>query len=334
MGSTKQYFTSKKAGGMIAFNNGTRTKSLLSEGGFENLVTRSSPQLNNLWRSSGDTNPRYATTGFIPKDRGREETMALLRTGTSESLSMLLKERDQASKQVKKGPQTKGTEAVQRILQQPSRKSVEHLHQAKQQAEAENRYGASGVVAYNFSKTLGWNQAWEARLPGLQLRSETRMGEIRNMSTSIPAIPLTPIDWIMLPETVVVQGPTVQQVSSFGSGYEQQEQPDRPWSPVSEPGGWRDGEGIDIADLRQDPMTPEIVLRDTEEGRVFEEDEQYQDHFDPFDICDVPDTPFWGKATAIRITTCSTQILKDLVWRPPGLDEMENFNPEMARDHF
>ncbi|KAI0456682.1 hypothetical protein F5B21DRAFT_467519 [Xylaria acuta] len=86
------------------------------------------------------------------------------------------------------------------------------------------RYGAPGVVIYNFSKSRGWNRA--SRIPSLQLRDP---------DVSVPAVPLSPINWLVLPNLKPPQ--------TSGCGYkdESREQWARS-SPVSEPGGWRDTE--------------------------------------------------------------------------------------------
>ncbi|KAI1177492.1 hypothetical protein F4777DRAFT_587298 [Nemania sp. FL0916] len=197
-----------------------------------------------------DHSPRNdATTAFTPKDRGREETIAWLATGSPEHLVSLHAEQERATKNLQQ-PMTQGTKEVQLILDQPSRQSIEQLHNVKGRAEMAVRYGAPGIVAYNFSKSLNWNKAFASRVPSLQLRTLATVGRgTKAASEAASLVPFSPIDWLVLPEAPTAQSPRQRRRSSFG-GYETEceEQPTRSLSPISEPGGWRDIGEIDIAD--------------------------------------------------------------------------------------
>ncbi|KAI0009756.1 hypothetical protein F4779DRAFT_352499 [Xylariaceae sp. FL0662B] len=167
-----------------------------------------------------------ATTTFTPEGRGKEAILAWLDTGESEALVHLLQERDLAERQVRRGPRTKGTREVQDVLRKPSIKTLEYFHRVRRQAELTIRYGVPGAVAYNFSKSLGWNKIAASRLPPLQLRSFGAMMKehagLFGDSPRIPPIPSTPIDWLDLgtPGTSCHNGQFL--------------------SPISEVGGWRD----------------------------------------------------------------------------------------------
>ncbi|GAW21665.1 hypothetical protein ANO14919_111880 [Xylariales sp. No.14919] len=235
MQSIKKIFTSNKKKSKSKFRQDPQVSSPV-EGSFETLTSERS--LTNVYPSqlpSGDSHVGQATIDFIPQARGREETIAWLNT-------------DQAAKQIRRGPRTEATKEVQLILESPSCKTVEEFHHIRQQSEIAVRYGAPGVFVYNFSKSLGWNQASGSRLPSLQLRGfETRMKEIRNAYSSIPAVPFSPINWLALPKsTGAQQSEARRQLSNYGHEYELQEQEVWASSPISEPGGWRDSEQIDI----------------------------------------------------------------------------------------
>ncbi|KAI8632026.1 hypothetical protein F5Y19DRAFT_422885 [Xylariaceae sp. FL1651] len=202
--------------------------------------TAIAPLSSSRQRKKGDNQFGFTTTTFMPQERGRDATIALLNTGTPESLAKLLTERDHAAKQVRRGPKTKGTTEVQLILRKPSCKAVEKLYRVRQQAEVAVRYSAPAVVAYNFSRSLRWNQKSALKLPSLQLRAfgPAMMREIRTASAKIPAaVPFAPIDWLVLPTpTAATQGYVCEEDEES-----QPQPPARCWSPVSEPGGWRDG---------------------------------------------------------------------------------------------
>jgi hypothetical protein len=191
------------------------------------------PSSSHHHQENGNSRLRVATSIVAPQDRGREETMAWLKSGTSESLVTLLTDRDRAAKQARHGPKTKGTEEVQLILSKPSSKTVEQLHHVRRQAEVVAGYGAAGVVAYNFSKSLGWNQALASKIPALRLRNfGPSMKEIRTVSTScIPPVPFTPVDWLVLPTSTST-------MTQEPKSRKERKEPARSLSPISELGGW------------------------------------------------------------------------------------------------
>ncbi|KAI0017250.1 hypothetical protein F4780DRAFT_614157 [Xylariomycetidae sp. FL0641] len=140
------------------------------------------------------------TPAFIPRDRGRQETLAWMNSGTFDNLNPILKVRDRAARQVRRGPKTKGTSQVQRILRRPTRETVEQLHRVCRQAEMTVRYGRPAAAAYNFSFPLSWNQATGPRLPPLRLRNfGDSMGRGNQRASQTPAVPFKPIDWLILP---------------------------------------------------------------------------------------------------------------------------------------
>ncbi|KAI3329282.1 hypothetical protein HD806DRAFT_279377 [Xylariaceae sp. AK1471] len=318
MESIKRFFSPKKSKSKSKSKKRPRISSPVN-GSFEKLTPDSGPQAVYSPRLSSRRNNHVsrATTTFTPEDRGRAETIAWLNTGTSQSLATLLTERDQAAKQIRRGPKTKGTKEVQLILHKPSRKAVEQLHRVRRQAEMVVRYGAPGIVAYNFSKSLGWNQASASKLPPLQLRDfGTRMREIGTVSARLPAVPFTPITWLVLPTPTAAQGPKLQrQALSCEVGDEQQEEPARSWSPVSEPGGWRDSEKMDIADSRLD-LTQEVPVGEIEGlfvvGEEEEEEEEGEGEYDPYDVNVVPVTPFESEATAIKVASVSSRQIRQV----------------------
>ncbi|KAI8954200.1 hypothetical protein F4801DRAFT_596246 [Xylaria longipes] len=284
----------------------TRYKKQISspvEGTFQRLSPKSdsiaaySPQLSSHHQYCSDSHIGHETIAFVPQDRGREETIAWLDAGTSESLVALLTERDQAARQVRRGPKTKGTREVQLILNKPSRKTVEKLHRVRRQAEMALRYGTPGVVMYKFSKSLGWNRASGSRVPSLQLRGPR---------VRVPAVPPSPINWLVLPTL------KTPQISECGYKDEAREQWARSSSPVSEPGGWRDTEQMDTPNPRPDltHVTPSGGgERDFVPGE--EEHEEDEGAYDPYNTNDVPSTPSESCATAIKvIPVCSQHIRK------------------------
>ncbi|KAI1382202.1 hypothetical protein F4677DRAFT_458437 [Hypoxylon crocopeplum] len=169
------------------------------------------------------------TMDFIPRSRGRKETLACINnSGNTDDLSRLLDKRDHAGRQVHQGPRTKGTMEVQRVLREPSIRSLEELYHVRKQAELTTRYGVPGEIAYNFGKSMGWNKANAPRLPSLQLTGfDIMMKEyggrlLTNTACSIPPTPSNSVDRF---------DPGTPRTSS-SSGRQQ--------SPTSEPGGWRD----------------------------------------------------------------------------------------------
>ncbi|KAI0113913.1 hypothetical protein GGR51DRAFT_556411 [Nemania sp. FL0031] len=201
---------------------------------------------------------------FTPQDRARQETLDWLNSGTSDSLAALLKERDRAAKEVRHGPRTKGTEEVQMILKEPSYRSVEKLHSAQRRTGMTIRYGAPGAVAYNFSKSLGWNRALPSQLPSLQLRDfQARIKETQTAPATIPVVPFSPIDWLVLSDPTASQQLSLQRrLSDFALDGDVDEEEDYVSSPISEPGGWRDCEQMDITDSRP-RLTLEIPVVET-----------------------------------------------------------------------
>ncbi|KAI1345179.1 hypothetical protein F5Y15DRAFT_422222 [Xylariaceae sp. FL0016] len=166
------------------------------------------------------TKTNTATTDFVPKEKGREQTLEFLNRGTSRALHHLIKERDIAAKQARRAPKTKGTREVQWILRRPSAKTVEQLHRVKNQAEFTIKYGVPAVAVYNFSKSLSWNRNAPQKLPPLQLR-DTRTITRDVCQPSVPPVPFTPINWLVLPVNETRQNASA---TLF---------------PISEAGGWR-----------------------------------------------------------------------------------------------
>ncbi|KAI1356941.1 hypothetical protein F5Y01DRAFT_321248 [Xylaria sp. FL0043] len=228
----------------------------------------------------GDSHSSNATISFMPQDHGREQTIAWLNTGAYESLASLLTERDQAASQIRRGPRAKGTNEVQQILKNPSCKTVEELHCLKKQTEMATRYGKPGVVVYNFRRLFGWNKTTSSKLPSLQLKDfETRMKEVESATASMRPILFSPINWLKLPK------PTAAYQSMPGGGLADYEDEDtvqqaRSLSPISEAGGWRDGNQVDIADSRLDPLY-EMPMSKREGNCVAEEetDEDYRGEY-------------------------------------------------------
>ncbi|KAI0553606.1 hypothetical protein F4679DRAFT_427678 [Xylaria curta] len=229
----------------------------------------------------------HATIPFVPQDRGREETIAWLNTGTSESLAALLTVRDQAATQVRRGPRTKGTREVQVILKEPSRKAVENLYHVQERAEVAIYYGVPGIVVHNLSKSCGRNRASTSRIPSLQLR---------DLEISVLAVPsFLPINWPVLPNL------TPPQMAGYGDG-------DGRSSPISEPGGWRDIEQMDISVIK--PNLTQVTWSGGGE-RNSAHGNEHEREYDPYNSNDVPSTPSERCATAIKvIPVCSQHIRK------------------------
>ncbi|KAI0817964.1 hypothetical protein GGR55DRAFT_622808 [Xylaria sp. FL0064] len=137
------------------------------------------------------------------------------------------------------------------------------------------RYGMPGVVVYNFSRLFGWNKTASSKLPSLQLKDfETRMKEVESATASMRPIPFSPINWLKLPKpTAAYQSMPGGLADCEDEGTVQQA---RSSSPISEAGGWRDGDHVDIADWRLDPLY-EMPMREREGNFVAEEetDENY-----------------------------------------------------------
>ncbi|KAK5624357.1 hypothetical protein RRF57_000073 [Xylaria bambusicola] len=187
---------------------------------------------------------------------------------------------------------------VQQILKGPSCHAVKQLQSLKRETEIAVRYGCPGVIMYNFSKTLGWNQASSSQLPSLQLRSfRTTKEEIQLASASISPLPFSPITWLVLPQ----QPAPVQLPSMNDDGDGMQEK--RPSSPISEPGGWRDTDQIeDIADMRLEPFlgiavsARNVAITDDDD----EEDEDLEGEFCPHED-DVVSTACEKQAIPVKI---------------------------------
>ncbi|KAI0383795.1 hypothetical protein F5Y04DRAFT_287087 [Hypomontagnella monticulosa] len=106
---------------------------------------------------------------FTPRSQGERATLAWLGSGSLDSLNLLRGEQYRAIRRLRRGPKTLGTAEVQRILREPSARSVMQLHRVREDAEVTLKYGSPGRVAYNFSRSLTWNQNNAQRLPSLQL---------------------------------------------------------------------------------------------------------------------------------------------------------------------
>ncbi|KAI6093834.1 hypothetical protein F4821DRAFT_252834 [Hypoxylon rubiginosum] len=140
------------------------------------------------------------TLNFTPQDQAHDASIAFIETHTSEDLNRLLSERDRGGSLVVRGPKTIGTSEVHRVLSEPSIRSVARLHEACKQAEFSLKYGTSGRIIYNFSKSLAWNKARAPRVPSLQLRSfgdmvkgSTTLIEGSNRSVSHTSIPINEV---------------------------------------------------------------------------------------------------------------------------------------------
>ncbi|TGJ84838.1 hypothetical protein E0Z10_g3920 [Xylaria hypoxylon] len=304
MESIKQFLTSKNNKSKPGFRKHLQISSPV-EGSFKKLTSESSPatvyppQLPSHCQYTGDSHVGSAAIDFIPQARGRDETIAWLNTSTYDSLASLLTEQDQAAKQIRRGPRTKATREVQMILNSPSCKTVEDFHHVRQHSEMAVRYGAPGVIAYNFSKSLGWNLASTSRLPSLQLRDfETTMRKIRIGSSCIPAMPFSPIDWLVLPQlTGTRQSGTQWQLSNQGHDYELQEQQAQFTTQITS-NPWRDSEQVDIADSRLLPYE----RPSGERGALDVSEDEGEGEYDPFDIDDMRMTASETEAIAVKMT--------------------------------
>ncbi|KAI1383240.1 uncharacterized protein F4822DRAFT_419852 [Hypoxylon trugodes] len=140
---------------------------------------------------------------FTPRTQGEEATRAFVKNGMSDDLIKLLDDRDDAERQLNNAPKTKGTEEVQRILREPSRKSIEDFHNARNRAEATKRYGIVGDLAYHVDKYIRRNSV--PVLPPLQLIDfgmvmRREYGGFFSSYSSYRATPIssTPVDWLAL----------------------------------------------------------------------------------------------------------------------------------------
>lgn len=243
---------------------------------------------------------------FVPQERGKEAIMEWLNGGAcaSSSLELILTERDRAAKQVQRGPKTHGTRETQRMLNRPSPEAVERLRAVQEKSRIALRYGAPGVAAYNFSKSLGWNQSTLLNTrppsPDSMVDFETRMAEIRAASaaaTSMPDAPFSPIDWVVLPSSNTKEMKQAEQQgrpSEYAPGAVEEDGAAGSWSPISEPGGWRDTETdqADIGEWRLD----DICEAPLETGRTG------GGSLIPGDRERGGDGPYVGKATAVEVT--------------------------------
>ncbi|KAI2638112.1 hypothetical protein GGS21DRAFT_549158 [Xylaria nigripes] len=308
MVSIRRLFTSKKGEGKSEdrAHNGPRL-----QGGAEHLMPTSGLQGRGL-QSISDIRSTRSITAITTQAQGQREIMALIQSGTSDSLGRSLKSRDQVATQVQRRPKTRGTEEGRLILEQP-RKAVEQLRQVKRHAEAAVRYGARGIVAYNFSRTLRWNKYSTSLLPALQLKTPGA-GVRRNqgLSTSLPAATFPPIDWLVLPSSTSDQEAKPAQFSTSEEEHDQEELL-RACSPVSEPGSRRDSPGMDIADLGQN-FTGVTSIRQTEERFKLDNEEYEKDEgeYDPYDVNVAPETPPTTEASAIRITPVPGQRIRQV----------------------
>ncbi|KAI2629705.1 hypothetical protein GGR54DRAFT_275854 [Hypoxylon sp. NC1633] len=210
---------------------------------------------------------------FTPRTRGTEATVAWLKTGMSDELIKILDERDHAERQVHLGPRTKGTEEVQLVLRDPCKKSAERFHHARKQAEFTERYGVTGRVVYNFSRSIGWNKDNAPMLPPLQLTDFGAM--MRENKRLFPDTLTPPIDWIDL--------------GMSGTPGDNK----KPLSPISEPGGWRDtppsSEGHTIHHDNSTPVAADVNV-EGEEREALEE----------------------GKALTVTMTKISVQMVRQV----------------------
>jgi len=261
------------------------------------------PRTSSLGKGSSKKPYSHTTMPFTPQERGREETLAWLETGTYDSFRALLTQRNQAESQIRRGPRTMGAREVQRILREPSRQSVQSLHAACQGAEMALRYGVLGAAAYNFSKTVGWNQDAAMRVPSLQLSP---------MIPSLPPIrPYTPIRWLQLPDPE-----SESKEKGKEKGKEKEKEKKEPttdcWSPLSEQGGWRED---DIADMRLDniregSLTGSLTRSDSEHSNYFRPDERIdgwtEGEYDLDDAHVESDAPLGTEARAVTIKPVSS----------------------------
>ncbi|KAI5862159.1 hypothetical protein GGS23DRAFT_610823 [Durotheca rogersii] len=105
---------------------------------------------------------------FAPQAQARDATLATLDPGRPEGLAQLVRERDRAARQVARGPRTRAAGEVQRVLREPSARSVEALHRARRRASLEARWGeAPAALAF----VVAERDVAGTRVPSLQLVS-------------------------------------------------------------------------------------------------------------------------------------------------------------------
>ncbi|KAI1499161.1 hypothetical protein F5X99DRAFT_430899 [Biscogniauxia marginata] len=265
------------------------------------------------------------TTDFVPRDRGRKETIDFLKSCTSDSLARLLREQDRAERQVRRGPKTIGNKEVQNILRRPSRRAVERFHFVRRQAEVAIRYGAPGAAAYNFSRSLNWNKtAGQTLLPSLQLRDPgNRMSRPSSISVA-PAGPFTPISWLELPKA---KKPSSDDPESL--------------SPISEPGGWRDtspGE-LERPESRagferdeeaggEDVEHPELPQLDTDVEREFDpcDDDSHRTP-DSDEVCEGQEEWETSEAQVVAIAQIPLQRVREIYVKPASRRTVEPLQP-------
>ncbi|GAP86099.1 hypothetical protein SAMD00023353_0302280 [Rosellinia necatrix] len=243
---------------------------------------------------------------FTPQARGHNETLLWVNTGTSESIGALLMARDRAVKELRRGLRTKGTKEIQKILSEPSLESVEQLHDVQIRNQVALRYGTPGVVAYNFSRSLGWNRASASQPSPPQLIDiGTRPPKVGDTPKDTQIAPSFPIDWIVLPDSTATQQTTPQRQPQphYCPNDKLEEDAGRSLSVVSEPGGWRDIEQMDVADFRLD-FTRDMELELAGEQFCQSGDDEY----DPYDVNTTTGTPFEGQATLVTLTQTSGMI--------------------------
>ncbi|KAI2784831.1 hypothetical protein F4815DRAFT_454384 [Daldinia loculata] len=175
------------------------------------------------------------TMDYTPQSYGMVETPTYLHFGSPYDLARLFDERDRVENQIRRRARTKGTKEAELVLREPTIRSVKQLYQICKQAEVVAKYGLAGRIAYNFSKSTGWNRLNISRLPSLQLRKPRE--KVRKPSGLLG--------------TSVVEPDFDMSTFSFSI--------DRPSSPVSEAGGWRDLP-YTYGDLEMGPPNPPVTL--------------------------------------------------------------------------
>ncbi|KAI1416059.1 hypothetical protein F5Y13DRAFT_206991 [Hypoxylon sp. FL1857] len=151
---------------------------------------------------------------FAPRTQGKRATLAFANSGRPNDLAKLLDEQNRAERHVSQGPKTIGNKEVHLILREPSIRSVERFYHVRKQAELSMKYGIPGEVAYNFSRSVTWNQT---NAPSLQLAGFEHRGVFSNTPGPMPiSSPLSTCSTMVYTSN------------------------SRQLSPISEPGGWRD----------------------------------------------------------------------------------------------
>ncbi|KAI0176318.1 hypothetical protein GGR52DRAFT_590025 [Hypoxylon sp. FL1284] len=113
--------------------------------------------------------PVTSTLDFTPRSQARDASIAVLSSGSPEDLAWLREQIACGESLARQGPKTNGTEEVQLILREPSKRSVEKFHDACKLAETTLKYGNYGVMMYRLSRNLALDKAKAPRLPSLQL---------------------------------------------------------------------------------------------------------------------------------------------------------------------